>query len=114
MISFITESITINEPQLFFQLHLNRTGSLNYFTISGEVTETTFDHDKVFTPVDFKFSNGTSQTSELGYIPNDATYSGRRAAKYCLLHPPQESQEEETRFIHQCIIIVVYDEEDCK
>ena len=114
MLSFSTDSITMNEPQVFFQLHLNRTGSLNYaFNMSGEIVATTFDDDSLYTPAKFNFPKHTSQINASGFVINNTVYSGKQTAQYCL-KSRKKGQEQKIRFIFQCINITVYDEEDCK
>ena len=114
MISFSTDNITINESDKLFWLHLNRTGSLDYsFNISAEIVTKNFNNKSFALPGKFIFLSRTSQVTELAVVLDDIMYNGKRTARYCLVSPQQE-REQETRFIHQCINIVVYDEDDCK
>lgn len=119
VLSFSAPRIAINETDIKLILQLNRTGSLDFsFNISCVVTKKSFGYLLVYllSPDNLiTFPANTSDINVTIYVWDNKKYNGPQTMQYCLI-PQNGSGEDKTtlNFVHQCMDITVYDEEDCK
>lgn len=110
VLSFSSANIAINESDITFTLHLNRSGSLEFsFNISSGFTLEL--PGLLYLPDHIPFPANVTNVDVTGIVADNIIYNGRQTARYCLI---SSANKEETRFVQQCIDIAVYDEEDCK